>query len=179
MHAGIAVTKRTLDLATSTGATRHVANDDAGITALVADLDSHAPTLVILDATAAHQAPLVAALIVAKIPTAVLDPRPIRDFAKTDTLTATILARFAETTRPEPRAPTDELTDLLQALLTRRRELAEMIAAEEIHIQRFTKSMRPRIKASLNFLMHNLADMNRELDAAVRASPVWRDGSAS
>jgi hypothetical protein len=29
--------------------------------------------------------------------------------------------------------------------------------------------MRPRIKASRNFLMHQLADINGELDASVRA----------
>ena len=48
----------------------------------------------------------------AEIPTAVVNPRQIRDFAKTtgrlaktDALDAEVPARFAEVIRPEPRSP--------------------------------------------------------------------------
>jgi transposase len=179
---GIDVSKKTLDVATSTGTKRQVGNDGSGIAALVAELQSWQPSLVVLEATGGYQAALVAELVVAKVPTAVINPRQARDFAKamgklakTDALDAAVLARFAEVMRPEPRAPLDEQTLALEALLSRRRQVVEMLTAEKNRLQQSAKAVRPSIKAHINFLSHQLADINRELDASVRESPVWRE----
>jgi transposase len=67
----------------------------------------------------------------------VANPRQVRDFAKatgqlakTDAIDARILALFAERVRPEPRALPDAAAQALDALLTRRRQLIEMLVAE-------------------------------------------------
>ncbi len=62
----------------------------------------------VLEATGGLEVPLAAALAVAGLAVAVVNP--VRDFAravgqlaKTDALDAQLLARFAEVVRPEPR----------------------------------------------------------------------------
>jgi transposase len=179
---GIDVSKRTLDLATTTGIKRQVTNDEVGIAGLVDELKQLRPKLVVLEATGGYQAALVAGLVVAKVPTAVVNPRQVRDFAKaigrlakTDALDAAVLARFAEVVRPEPREPLDEQTIALDALLTRRRQVVGMITAESNRLQQSVATVRASIKAHINFLRHQLADVNRDLDDAIRNSPVWRE----
>ena len=68
----------------------------------------------------------------------VANPRQVRDFAratgqlaKTDQLDARILALFAERVRPTPRPLPDAAAQLLDAVLTRRRQLLEMLVAEK------------------------------------------------
>lgn len=177
---GIDVSKRTLDVATTTGSKRQVTNDEVGIAALVSELSSLRPTLVVLEATGNYQAALVAALVVAKVATAVINPRQARDFAKasgklakTDAIDAAVLAHFAQALRPEPRTPVDAETMALDALLTRRRQVVGMITAESNRLQQSTATVRVKIKEHLNFLRRELADINRELDEAIRKSPVW------
>jgi transposase len=179
---GIDVSKRTLDVATTTGTKRQVANDEVGIAALVAELSTLRPTLVVLEATGNYQAGLVAALVVAKIATAVINPRQARDFAKamgqlakTDAIDAAVLARFAQAIRPEPRTPVDAETVALDALLTRRRQVVGMITAETNRLQQSAATVRTKIETHINFLRKELADINRELDEAIRNSPVWRE----
>jgi transposase len=67
-----------------------------------------------------------------------VNPRQVRDFAratgrlaKTDRLDARILARFGETVRPAPRPLATEQAQALEAMVTRRRELVEMLTAEK------------------------------------------------
>jgi transposase len=182
LFVGIDVSKASLDLATSSGFERRVANDEAGIAALVAELEPLHPTLVVLEATGGYQAAIVAGLVVAKIAVAVVNPRQVREFAratgklaKTDTLDAAVLARFGQAMRPEPRQPVDEETQALEALLTRRRQIVEMITAETNRRQLSAPTVRPSIDATINFLRHQLGDINRDLDAAIRQSPVWRE----
>jgi transposase len=180
---GIDVSKRTLDVATTTGLKRQVANDEVGIAVLVEELSSLPPKLVVLEATGNYQAALVAALVVAKLPTAVINPRQARDFAKaigklakTDAIDAEVLARFAEVVRPEPRTPVDADTAALDELLTRRRQVVGMITAESNRLQQSrAATVRKKLKTHINFLRKELADTNRELDEAIRNSPVWRE----
>ena len=72
------------------------------------------------------------------MPTAVAGPRQVRDFvratgklAKTDAIDAAVLALFAERVRPEPRPLPDAETEALAAILTRRRQLLQMLVAEK------------------------------------------------
>jgi len=105
---GIDVSKDHLDIACRPEPTRwRVANDGAGIAECLAQLRQLKPALIVLEATGGWQCSLVAALTVAKLPVAVMNPRQIRDFAKatgqlakTDALDAGVIAHFAEAVRP-------------------------------------------------------------------------------
>ena len=180
---GIDVSKAYLDVAfRPSGERLRVSNSESGIAELVARLSTMRPTLVVLEATGGYQAALVASLAIAKVATAVVNPRQVRDFAKatgrlakTDTIDAEVLAHFAEVIRPEPRPFVDEQTLALEALVTRRRQVIEMITAEKNRLAQSHKSLRSTIKAHINFLQRELQDTNRELDGMLRKTPMWRE----
>ncbi len=158
-----------------------VANDEAGIAHLVQDLQRLAPTLVVLDATGGHERALVAALATAGRPVVVANPRQVRDVAKstgqlatTDRLDARILALFAERVRPEPRPLPDAAAHALTGLLARRRQLLERLTAERNRLATAVPAVRRSLTAHIRWLERQLADVDRDLDAAVKASPVWR-----
>ena len=180
---GIDVSKAQLDVAFRPSGERvQVSNSESGIAELVGRMLASPPTLVVLEATGGYQAALVASLAIAKVATAVVNPRQVRDFAKatgrlakTDALDAEVLAHFAEVIRPEPRPLVDEQTLALEALVTRRRQVVEMIIAEKNRLAQSHKSLRATIKAHINFLQRELQEINRELDGMLRASPLWRE----
>lgn len=157
-------------------------NDEAGIAALVARLAALAPALIVLEATGGYQNPLVAALAVAALPVAVVNPRQVRHFAeargqlaKTDPLDAAILAHFAEAIRPQPRPLPDAATQELAALLGRRRQLLVMRVAEQQRLPTAAGGIRRDIQQHLDFLQRHLDKLDGELDQAVRGSAAWRE----
>jgi transposase len=136
---GIDVSKATLDVALRpSDETWQTSNDEAGIAQLVSRLKQHTIQLIVIEATGGWELAVVSALVEAGLPVAVVNPRQVRDFAKslgrlakTDRLDARILAHFAEAIHPEPRPLPDAQARALQALLTRRRQLIEMLVAEK------------------------------------------------
>jgi transposase len=151
------------------------------VAALVERLGGLEPTLIVLEATGGMEVRLAAALAAAGLPVAVVNPRQVRAFAratgrlaKTDRLDAAAIAHFAEAVRPPVRPLADEATRQLQALVTRRRQLLEMLVAERNRCQAAEPALHKRIDAHLRWLETALAEIERDLDGAVRDSPVWR-----
>lgn len=136
---GLDVAKATLEVALRPSDERwSVANDEAGIVSLVARVRPLAPSLVVAEATGGFERAAIAALAAAGLPVVVANPRQIRDFARatgqlatTDAIDAGILALFAERVRPAAQALPSDAAQLLDALLTRRRQLLEMLVAEQ------------------------------------------------
>lgn len=92
LYAGVDVSKGRLDIALRpTGECFTVPNDDAGIDSLVGRLQRarrrrrrrrrRCPALVVVEASGGFERPVAAALAVAAIPVAVVNPRQARDFA--------------------------------------------------------------------------------------------------
>jgi transposase len=182
-YAGIDVSKDHLDLACRPdGPAGRFANDAAGITALLAALRPYAPALVVLEATGGYQAAVAAALGVAGLPAAVVNPRQVRDFAralgrlaKTDALDADTLALFAERVRPAPRPLPAADAAALDALLGRRRQLVEMRAAEHNRMaQAATAAVRRDVQRHRDWLDRQVERLEGQWRAAVAASPLWR-----
>jgi len=124
----------------------------------------------------------VAALTAAQLPVVVVNPRQVRDFAraggklaKTDAIDAAVLAHFGEALRPEPRAVPDEFTRELQGWLNRRRQLLEMVVAEEQRLAQAARVIRPQIQAHVEWLRAQLRDVDTALQSGIRNSPVWRE----
>jgi transposase len=187
MFVGIDVAKAELVVAVHPSHERWtVANDERGVRTLVERLVARPPTLVVLEATGGYELLCVAALGAAELPVVVANPRQVRDFAraagqlaKTDQLDADLLAQFAERVRPAVRSlPTEEARDL-DALLTRRRQLIEMLSAERNRLgQVFGKGQRlvkKSLKTHIAFLERELRIADHDLDDAVRHSPLWRE----
>ena len=145
-------------------------------------LQAIAPQLIVLEATGSYQRAVVAALAVAGLPVAVVNPRQARDFAKatgplakTDALDARALAHFAEAVRPMPRPLPDAQADELRALLARRRQLVTMRTAEQNRLGSALPRLQPDIQAHITWLNTRLTTLDDDLDTTLRASPVWRE----
>jgi len=180
---GIDVSKAQLDLAARPGGPpRRRPHDEAGIAAIVAELRADRPALIVVEATGTLHAPLVAALLAAELPVAVVNPRQVRDFAravgrlaKTDAIDAAVLAHFAEAVRPEPRPIPDAQARELTALLGRRRQLIEMRVAERNRLHAMpTTAVRQDLEAHIAYLTTQIDRTDGQLEAAIQASPAWR-----
>jgi transposase len=180
---GIDVSKHQLDVAVRPrGETWTVAHDEAGLGALVARLCALAPTLIVLEATGGWEVALAGALAAATLPVAVVNPRQVRDFArstgtlaKTDRLDAQMLAQFAEAVRPEPRPLPDAQAQELTALLQRRRQLVEMLTAEKNRLPLASRRIRPQLQAHIEWLHKQIAQFDEDLRQLIRSSPLWRE----
>jgi len=174
---GIDVSKVVLDVAIRLcGTTLRFTNDEAGIAALVAEVKSLVPALVVLEATGGFETPSVAALAAANLPAAVVNPRQVRDFAKstgklakTDTLDAAILAHFAEAIRPAVRPIKDADVQVLEALVTRRRQLLEMLTIEQNRLSMASSDILQHIA----WLKKRLKDIDEQTTRCIKASPLW------
>ncbi len=179
---GIDVAKAELVIAVRpTGAQWSIPQTETGWAGLVAQLAALAPTLVLLEATGGLELPVASTLAAAGLPVAVVNPRQVRDFAKatgslakTDAVDATVLARFAEAVRPVPRPLPDTATRALEALVTRRRQLVEMLTAEQNRLGSAAPLLRPRLAAHIVWLRQELGAVTAELQVMVRAHPGWR-----
>ena len=183
---GIDVAKAHLDIALRpTGERWTIANDDASITALVAQLQAVDPMLIVLEATGGYQRAVVAALATAGLPVVVANPRQTRDFAKatgqlatTDALDARALAHCADAVRPTPRPLPDAQTADLQALLTRRRQLVAMRTAALNRLSQAPGRLHADLEAHIAWRDQRLAALDDDLDSTLRACPVWRERDA-
>ena len=179
---GIDVSKLRLDVAVRpSSAPLSVAYDATGITTVLTQLSQWHPTLIVVEATGGLERLLVRALVDAALPVIVVNPRQVRDFAKatgqlakTDTLDAQVLARFAEVIRPTLRVIPDAPTQELAALLARRRQVLAMQGAEQHRLDRAPDRVRKRIEAHRCWLHDELARLDADLDDLIQQSPVWR-----
>lgn len=183
MYVGIDVSKDRLDVAVGLDAIESFENTEKGHADLVAKLlAGERPRLVILEATGGYERGIAAALIVATLPALIVNPRQVRDFArstgqlaKTDELDAKMLVRFGEAVKPEPRALPDEVTQELASLITRRRQVVEMITSENNRVRLAPKKVRKAIEKHLRFLRKQLSEIEDELDDEIRKTPAWAE----
>ena len=178
---GIDVAKAALDVFIgSAGAAFSVANDEVGIRELLRQLKP--ADFVILEATGGLEVPVASALATAGTAVAIVNPRQVRDFAratgrlaKTDRLDAEVLARFGEAVRPEARPLADEQAQALEALVTRRRQLVEMLTAEKNRRASAPKVSLRSIDEHIRWLEKRLSGFDDELAELIRDTPLWRE----
>lgn len=181
---GIDVSKSSLAIAVFPSGERWTSDTTpAALEALVQRLRAVTPTVVVVEATGGYERALVAHCAAAALPVAVINPRQTRAFAqalgrtaKTDTVDAAVLAEFGARVAPAPRPVADAATQALAALVTRRRQLLEMIGMERSRLDqapptgKITRDLRQHIR----WLERRLADVDDEIGTAIQASPIWR-----
>ncbi len=180
---GIDVSKAQVDVAVRpTGKRWTLPYDQTGIEGLIPQIVDLEPALVLLEATGGLELPLVAGLAVAALPVVVVNPRQIRDFAKTtgtlaktDTLDAGVLAHFADAVRPEVRPLKDAETQVLNSLTARRHQVMTMLVSEKNRLGSAIGAVSPRIEAHIAWLEQELSDLDKGLRQTLRRSPVWRE----
>ena len=181
---GIDVSKHTLVVAVQPAGEGWTSEaTPAAIDTLVERLRTLAPTIVVVEATGGYERAVVAACAAAGLPVAVVNPRQVRAFAqalgrtaKTDAVDAAVLADFGARVQPALRAITDAETHALAALVTRRRQLLEMLGMEQRRLAqapptgRITRDLRTHIR----WLERRIEDVDDEIGTAIQASPAWR-----
>jgi transposase len=180
---GIDISKDTLDVAIRPDGTHtQVPNTDDGFDQLVALLRPLAPALVVLEASGGYQRRVVAALALAGLPVAVVNPARTRELAKalgrlakTDAVDAAVLAEFAERVRPPARPLPDACAQKMQELLARRGQLVGMRTMERNRLgTALGRTVRRSLEAHLEWLDEQIDATDKELDEAIESSDVWK-----
>ena len=182
MFIGIDVSKDHLDVALRpTGECWRVSNDPGGIKVLFERLSAAGAVRIVLEATGGYENAAVAALGSAGLPVVVVNPRQVRDFAratgklaKTDSIDSAVLALFAERVRPEVRELTSEAAEELEDLLSRRRQILEMIQAERNRLEHARGAVRKDVQEHIRYLEKRLVRVDSDLELRIRESPFWR-----
>jgi transposase len=184
INIGIDVSKDRLDVAVRPGGEAFaVARNGAGIDELARRLAGLRPQRVAIEATGGFETVVAAGLAGAGLPVVVVNPAQVRAFAnalgqraKTDPIDAAVIAHFAEATRPPLRPLPDATTQLLADLVTRRRQIVEMIAAESQRARRIAdKHLKKSIARLRKVLEKELSELDGDISGHVRGSPVWAE----
>ncbi len=180
---GIDVSKERLDVHVLPSAERFAfANDDAGVAELCMRLGELRPARVALEATGGLETLAVAALSAAGLPVMVVNPAQVRAYAgalgqraKTDAIDAAVIAAFVAATRPELRPLPDAEARALADLVGRRRQIVQMIVAEQNRARTATaRETQKSIKRLLAALRRELDSIDADMDDHIRKSPLWR-----
>lgn len=159
-----------------------VTHNEEGHSVLIERIQRHEAALVCLEATGGYEMDVVAALGAVGICVVVMNPRQVRDFAKstgrlakTDRLDAEIIAAFASAVRPKIRPLPSQEERQLGALSRRRRQVITMLAAEKKRLKRETVPfVLKRISAHIAILAAERDDLDAEMRMIVQGDRVWR-----
>ena len=183
---GIDISKAWLDIAVheSEEAFR-TSNDETGIASLVKRLKRLKASLIVLEPTGGFEMLLVAELTHAGLPAAVVNAKRVRDFAratgrlaKTDKLDAKVLAHFAAAVRPPVRTLQTEEEEQLTALLTRRRQVLDMLTVENNRLVTVRAKMRSDLEAHIHWLSESLKELDQQIEDFIEGTPVWKEKDA-
>lgn len=178
---GVDVSKNKLDIATDAGqAVTTIGNDETEIKAWIQSLDDPTNTIVVMEATGGYESLLVKLLHQHNLALAVVNPRPVRNFAigigcdpKTDAIDARVLARFGEVVQPLPQLAQSDEQAQLGALVERRRQIIDLINQEKNRLQQTTnRHIRKSIETVLKSLKQQLKTIDERIAKAVEADHV-------
>lgn len=181
LHVGMDVAKDSFDVASDpAGLKLSLPNDPTGRQKLLDTLQTHQVALIVMEATGGYERRLAAELIQAGYNVVVANPRQVRDFArgmgqlaKTDSIDAAILAQFARIVQPQPRPQPSGQAEVLAELVTRRRQLTDLLTQESnrLPMARYTK-----VRKSLQKIVRTLAQQIIDLDKLIHDNIQSDDG---
>lgn len=180
---GIDVSKDSLDVhGLPTGSPSRFDNTAEGRAQLLSFLPKAGTSLSVVEATGGYERGLVAEAVTAGHHIAVVNPRQVRDFAKafnvlakTDRIDASVIARFAETTRPEP-VGYSERQEQLRELIVRRRQLIDHRTAEKNRCETARSSLvRNSVRKLIETINKDIARIDRAVLELVQSNDDWRD----
>lgn len=178
-YIGIDVSKATLDVfVLPSGKYMQFKNDSLGWKKLIQKSTLLTPTLLVMEATGGYEKPVAQALAKAALPVCVINPRQVRDFAKslgklakTDKVDAQVIALFAEKITPTPNVVCDEGQQQLSEYNTRRRQLVDMISQEKNRLDKANPDVKKSLKRIIRTLEKEVDDINKALQKCIEADP--------
>ena len=178
-YVGIDVSKAGLDVARlPSGEYWHCENTPQGITTLIQRLRSLVLERIVVEATGGYEAALVEQLVEAELPVSRVNPARVRRFAqgmnwlaKTDKIDAKVLAQFGEKAQPRLLTLPTEAEKRLAALVKRRKQILEMLAAEQSRLELPQPAILKSILESIQFLQNQLADLEAQIHDQIDQDP--------
>jgi transposase len=186
-YVGIDVSGDSLEVAAFVGGDCFTVDyDRRGLENLTKRLKRMKPLRVVVEGSGGLEVPLVSCLGDEGLPVVVVNPRQARDFAKaagelakTDRIDARVLAHFGEALKPELRPLPDKKTRAMAELVARRRQLIEMVVAEQNRARRArTEEVRHAIAEHVEYLKRQVTDLDGELREQVKDDPAWTEDLA-
>jgi transposase len=182
-YVGIDVSKDRLDVAVL-GKERvwQVENNCEGISRLVQQMQELQPELIVVEATGGYQRAVVEALFWAGLAVAVVNPARVRQFAracgllaKTDKLDAQVLAVFGQKVQPRRYESKSEAGKQLSAMLVRRRQLDEMLKAEQNRLRTISTSLRGSVEQVITCLKEGKKVLDAQIQQFVAEQQAWQE----
>jgi transposase len=179
VYVGIDVSKARLDVAEEPREQIWQAdNHEAGIASLVKRLAKLKPSLIVVEATGGYEAHLVEALCSANLPVARVNPGRVRKFAqgmnwlaKTDRIDARLLARFGEKANPRLTQLPSEQEKRLAALVKRRKQVLDMLVAEQNRLENADPDVLAYILGSISTLKSQLEELDDAIQSHIDQAP--------
>lgn len=177
---GVDVSKARLDIFIHPACKRlGVDNTHRGRAALIRQLKRLPIDRVVVESTGGYERDLLVDLMEARLGVAHVNPRVIRDFArsynllaKTDCIDAAVLARFAQERKPRTLGPVDTIRLMLQELIATRRQLVEQctrLRNQREHARQET--VVASIRRSIQHVRGELALIEAEIQRLIDENP--------
>src|SRR5215212_1976699 len=182
-YVGIDVSKERLDVAVlGERQETQVENSREGIARLVEQMQDLQPELIVVEATGGYQRAVVETLFHAGLAVAVVNPARVRQFAracgllaKTDKLDAQVLAEFGQKVQPRRYESKSEAGKHLSALLGRRRQLDEMLKAEQNRLRSTSASLKSSVKRMIACLKQEKKLLDEQVQQCVAEQEAWQE----
>jgi transposase len=180
---GVDISKERLDIGVSReGESWQANNDEVGIRNTANRLVEIQPALVVVESTGGLETALVVELCARQIPVALVNPGRVREFAKslgllakTDKLDAHLLARYGKAAELQPSVLPSTDIQHLSALMSRRRQLIQILSMEKNHSLSTALNLRPRLQEHIAWLEQELDRLTEEIQQAIQATPLFKE----
>lgn len=153
-----------------------------GIWDLIVFVGSFKPERIIVEATGGLEAGVAAELYNSGLPVCVVNPRQVRDFAKslgvlakTDNIDAVVLGRYGEAIKPQVRPMASDEERAIKELVARRRQLVEMLVQEKNRYSRASRKTGKEILKHIKWLEKRIKDLDKDISDAIIKSPLWSE----
>jgi transposase len=181
-YVGIDVSNGRLDVAELGGRVWQVGNTPDGIAQLVKQMADRQAELIVVEATGGYQRAVVDALFHVGLCVAVVNPARVRQFAracgllaKTDKLDAQVLAVFGQRVQPRRYEGKSEAEKQLSALLVRRKQLEEMLKAEQNRLRTISPSLRGSVERMIAILKEEKKRLEEQIEQFLKEQKAWQE----
>jgi len=182
-YVGIDVSKDRLDVAVlGEKQEKQVSNTKDGITQLVKQMVNLQPELIVVEATGGYQRNVVDVLFHAGLSVAVVNPARVRQFAracgllaKTDKLDAQVLAVFGQRVQPKRYEGKSEAEKELSGLLVRRKQLEEMLKAEQNRLRTISPALRGSVERIISLLKEEKKRLEEQIQEFLKEQKAWQE----
>jgi transposase len=182
-YVGIDVSKARLDVAVlGERREQQVDNASQGIAQLVEWMQDLQPELIVVEATGGYQRAVVETLFVAGLSVAVVNPARVRQFAracgllaKTDKLDARMLAVFGQRVQPRQYEGKTEAEKQLSAMLVRRKQVEEMLKAEQNRLRTISPALRGSVERIIAILKEEKKRLDEQIRELMKEQKAWQE----